>query len=301
MKLSDTIPIAFSVGSYGTYLEWVLTTLCTDQPTDPPFTVTGSSHAFLGNHVENNAGWQKYLQGNQPKQFVRFHPKEHETQSLSQNLDQVLADVDRMIYIYPDPNSVLLVINNWLSKVRQDWWAHDIIGHQGIEKIHSQWPACAGLTADEIPVWVRREFLSFYLMPSWYDQVEWYHPDSWQRDRCITITVSELLFDFESCLSRLQNFTCLDFQKTLEQIRPYHQTMLDMQKYLNQDLLCRQIVEATVHDRMFDWTGQDMPLPSQSWIQWQLRNSGWELHCDGLDIWPTNSVHLKQLLYPTNQ
>lgn len=300
MQIKNTIPIAFSVGSYGTYLEWALTTLCTNQEPDPPFTVTGSSHAFSGNHLANNEGWQAYLKNNQPQQFVRFHPKETKHQSLSENLDRVLSSVDRMIYIYPDKNSVLLVINNWLSKVRSDWWTHDIISSEGLDKIHANWPGCANLSAEEIPTWVRREFLSFYLMPAWFDQVEWYHPTKWQRKNCVIVSVSELLYDFELCLQRLQKFANLPFVKNLSDMKSYHQTMLGLQKYKDQDLLCEQIVQATINDTMFDWTDKEIPLPSQAWIQWKLRNSGWEIQCNGLDTWPTNSVQLKQLLYPIN-
>lgn len=301
MHIRDTVPIAFSVGTYGTYLEWALTMLCTDQDIEPPFTDTGSSHAYLGNHLANNQGWLQYVKDNKPKKFVRFHPKEQRTQSLSQNLEQVLESVDKMIYIYPGADSVLLVINNWLSKVRADWWSHDIVASEGLEKIHDNWPSCRGLEADQIPVWVRREFLSHYLMPSWYDQVEWYHPRVWQSNRCATITVDDLLDNFESCMDTLQRFAGLTFCKRIDQILPYHQTMLGLQKYRDQDLLCKKIILATINDGMFDWTNQDVPLPSQAWIQWQLRNYGWELQCHGLDIWPTNSVHLKQLLYPTTQ
>jgi hypothetical protein len=301
MHAKDTIPIAFSVGCYGTYLEWVLTTLSVDQHIAPPFTDTGSSHLFFGNHVENNAGWLRYLQGDQRHRFVRFHPKEKKNQSLSANLNQVLDSVDRMIYIYPDADSVLLVINNWLSKVRKDWWAHYIVSAQNLEKIHANWPCCAGQSADDIPVWVRREFLSFYLIPAWQDQIEWYHPDAWHDGRCAIITVSELLYDFESCLSKLQQFANLSYKKSIDEILPYHEIMLELQQHRTQDQLCKNIVETTINDSMFDWSGQEIPLPSQSWIQWQLRNSGWELACDGLDTWPTNSVQLKQLLYLADQ
>jgi hypothetical protein len=40
-----------------------------------------------------------------------------------------------------------------------------------------------------------------------------------------------------------------------------------------------------------------LPLASEAWIQWQLRNLGWEIKCHELDIFPTNSVYLKELLY----
>ena len=138
-------------------------------------------------------------------------------------------------------------------------------------------------------------------MPAWQDQIEWYHPDAWHDSRCTIITVSELLYDFESCLSKLQQFANLSFKKSISEILPYHKIMLELQQHRTQDQLCKNIVETTINDSMFDWSGQQITLPSQSWIQWRLRNLGWELACDGLDMWPTNSVQLKQLLYLANQ
>jgi hypothetical protein len=38
-------------------------------------------------------------------------------------------------------------------------------------------------------------------------------------------------------------------------------------------------------------------LASESYVQWQLRNLGYEIQCHELDKFPTNSVHLKELLY----
>jgi len=32
-------------------------------------------------------------------------------------------------------------------------------------------------------------------------------------------------------------------------------------------------------------------------IQWQLRNQGYEIQCHGLDMFPTNSVQLRKLIY----
>jgi predicted nuclease with RNAse H fold len=47
--------------------------------------------------------------------------------------------------------------------------------------------------------------------------------------------------------------------------------------------------------KMHTW--EPLPLPSEAWIQWQLRNLGYELRCHGLDMFPTNSVQLRELLY----
>jgi len=295
MKISDTIPIVFHGGSYGTYLEWLLTTLCSETETVRPFKKNGNSHGFGGNHLHDMQGWHKYVTKDIAKQFVRFHPKTNKDESLSDNLDCVLSTVDKMIYLYPDERSKLLAINNYYFKVWECWWQYQFLDQINPDKIYKNWPVDINTTMDQIPVWIRREFLSCYLMPAWHDQVEWYHPDTWGHDRCLILSVSELLHDLVFSLTRIGNFCDLKFAKKIEHMIPYHNEMLQLQQYRGQDELCQQIVHATVYDQDMVWP--DLPLPSQSWIQWQLRNLGFKLRCHGLDIFPANSIQLKKLTY----
>ena len=138
-------------------------------------------------------------------------------------------------------------------------------------------------------------------MPAWFDQVEWYHPSTWRNNKCCTVFVNDLLHDFKNTLQTIGKHCNLHYLRSIDELLEYHSKNLSLQKNLTQDQLCKNIVETTINDSMFDWTGQEIPLPSQSWIQWRLRNLGWELACDGLDTWPTNSVQLKKLLYLANQ
>jgi len=46
-----------------------------------------------------------------------------------------------------------------------------------------------------------------------------------------------------------------------------------------------------------DTVWDPLPLPSEVWIQYRLRELGYEIRCHGLDIFPTTSVQLKKLLY----
>lgn len=295
MQLVDTIPIAFHGGSYGTYLEWLLTTLCSDSEIVTPFQSSGSSHNFKGNHLSNIDGWHKYSQSVCFSQFVRFHPKSTKEESLGGNLDCVLSQVDRMIYLYPDPQSKLLVINNYFTKIWNDWWVYQFDKDISPEKIYNNWPIDPATPLDQVPNWIRREFLSFYLMPAWLDQLEWYHPDRWSNPNCLLITVSDLLYDLDNSLKKIQNFCNLKFKKPIGQLHESHETMLKLQPYLNQDQLCNQIVQSTLNDSELEW--KSLPLASESWVQWQLRNSGFEIFCDKLDTFPTNSVQLKKLIY----
>ena len=164
------------------------------------------------------------------------------------------------------------------------------------DNLYSNWPVKKDTPVDQIPVWIKREILSFNLMPSWYDQVEWYHPDRWSHARCQLVLTNELLHDFESTMQKLQKFCNLEFKKNIADLVPLHNTMLSLQPHLSQDQLCHNIVNYTLDNQLFEW--EEIPLPSQSWIQWKLRNRGYEIQCFGLDTFPTNSVQLRELLYP---
>jgi hypothetical protein len=295
--MTKTVPIIYNGGSYGTYLEWCLTSLCSSQPIIDPFTGTGSSHKFQGNFVSGTQDWRQYLSTGTPHQLVRSHPKIYKTESISKNLNEILNSVDNIIYLYPDKDSVLLTVNNYFTKIWDDWWSHQFFTEIDVSKIYSNWEV-AGIPIDEIPTWIRREFLSFYLMPAWYDQVEWYHLDSWNHPRSHNILVKDLLYDFESVIDQLQQTLNFCFVRPVSDLLPYHKKNLQLQKFKNQDKLCKNIVDSVVNNFKFEWSDQSVPLASESWIQWQLRNLGYEVRCHELDTFPTNSVHLRELIYP---
>jgi hypothetical protein len=297
--IRKTIPILFPGGAYGTYLEWVLTTLTSDTELISPFESTGSSHQFCGNHLLgfNSLRWHKFVEDDKFIPFVRLHPKTRQEESLSNNLLSILGTVENIIHLYPDKNSVLLTINNAHSKVWSNWFSNRMLDPVFSKNLYDNWPIVNDTVIEDLPIWIMREILSFNLMPSWQAEVEWYHPDKWSDDRCQLILVKDLLYNFEYTINQLQKSFDLDFKKSVKELLPYHASMLHLQLSLTQDQLCSNIVNSIVSDTKFDWCNQSLPLASQAWIQWQLRNLNYELRCHELDIFPTNSVQLKQLLY----
>ena len=69
-----------------------------------------------------------------------------------------------------------------------------------------------------------------------------------------------------------------------------------MQKFVNIDHVCQQILAAVVNGQYSEW--EDLSIFDEAWLQWQLRNNKLEIRCEGLDKFPTNSLQLRELLYP---
>lgn len=294
-----TVPIIFNGGAYGTYLEWCLTNLCLTDDLIIPFTQTGSSHNFDGNHLMDIQGWREYLREGRPEKFIRLHPKIFRDDLISSCLDEILQSVDKIIFLYPDADSVVLNLNNWVFKILTNpWtsiWKNPSKYCVDLEKLYNSWPITSGTPIENIDPWIQREFLSFYLMPAWQSQVEWYFPNQWQSSQCRYVFIKDLLHNFENTLTDLVDFLQLDIVRPIATLLPYHEENIKLQKYINQDTICNQIIDAILTDKSTAW--DPLPLPSESYVQWRLRELGYEIRCHGLDIFPTTSVQLKELLY----
>jgi len=292
-----TIPIVFHGGHYGTFLEWVLNTLTTDVPIIEPFRDNGNSHQYIGRHLINLDGWRDYLANQSPSTFVRVHPKVSKEESLSENLNEIMRSVDHMIYIHPDTETMLLTINNFFTKIWKNSWNKMILTDVGPEKIYDCWPVAKEVPIDDIPAWIKREFLSFYLMPQWEAQVEWNHLRNWANPGALPVLVKDILYDFENTITRIKDFCGLTFTKSPKELLPAHSRMLQLQEHTQQDHIAKLIIDSIVNQTEFDWSHTPITLVTESIIQWRLRNLGYEIRSHGLDIFPTNSVNLQNLLY----
>lgn len=296
----STVAIAFNGGAYGTYLHWCLHTLTSDCPIVSPFTSVGNSHGFKGLNLvcpDNMYTWIR--KGDHRLDFIRFHPKTTKRESIPQVMEKILDHLQHSILLYPDSDTMLLNINNYYSKIWDDWWIGQLqnIDHFDFNHILDQWNMPKNTNIKDVPIWIKREWLSYYLVPAWKDQVEWYLPDQWSHSRCSTVTLSDLLFDFERTLLQIESHCGLRYVKDIDCLKPYHQQNLSLQTHIGQDQLCEKIVDQVLQPKATDWQWPMLPLPSEAWIQWELRNRGFEIHCHDLDEFPTNLHALRKIIY----
>lgn len=298
MNNKNTVPIVFHGGGYGTYLEWCLTLMTTDRELQSPFGSNGNSHKFVGHHLLDMSGWRRYTESKDHWNFVRLHPKTKQTHSIKHHLNELSQQVNFFVYLYLDQSNWLLILNNQFDKIWKDWWKHSFqSGVINIEKIYNNWPVDNNTSIDNIPIWIKREFLSHWMMPAWLDQIEWYRPDHYRQPNCVFVPVSQLFYNFEDTVGQILDRSKLILTKSIAELKPYHDQMISLQQNINQDQLCKNIVESVINDIALDWKGQQLTLVSEAYVQWELRNQGFEIRCDGLDTFPTHSLQLKELLY----
>lgn len=302
-NMKNTLVIAYNGGAYGTYLEWAINSLTTTDEIVAPFTVSGpqkgnSHRTKLGKQLLNISEWRKYVCSDKEYPTIRMHPKTLSHESVKHNLEEILKDTSKVVLIYPDPAHELLCINNFMSKV---WNVKNPfegpLREINLDDIYKNFPVSRDTPTSDIPRWILREHLSYYLVPAWRSQVDWFLPDNWQHENCLVVFIDELLYNFESTVKRLQTFAGLDFKRDISDLREFHQQMLGLQIYIEQNKLCASIVDSVVdNDLYLEW--DDLSLASESWIQWKLRELGYELKCNDLNCFPSNTTDLKRLLDP---
>lgn len=296
--MKNTTAILYNGGAYGTYLDWILNTMTSDRPPVAPFQTHGTSHGWKGHQKPDIDAWRLYAQTLDEFAFVRCHPKTDQKHSLKNNIDEILNDCKQAILIYPSREHELLCINNFITK---PWPTDDVFDGplRSIDRqtLYNNWPVVEGVDPKDIPRWITREFLSFYLVPAWRDQVEWYFPDKWKHPRCLVIYTREIFYDIETVLNKIKKFVGLQFTKNIDILKNYHKQMLAMQTWINADQQVEKIVHSLIvpEAESIEWTA--LSLANESYIQWKLRGLGYLLRCHGVDQLPTNTAVLKQLIY----
>ena len=208
---------------------------------------------------------------------------------------EISQAVDKFIYLYPDEDTLILGLHNQYTKVWSDWWDKSSADELDLNLIYQNWPVDRTMPLTQVPSWIKREFLSYYMMPMWQAQIGWGDAFHFTHENCHVIKVVNLLYDFKQTLIDLQKFLKIAFVKPVESILEIHKKMLSLQTHLYIDATCKKITDAVATATHYEW--DPLPLVGEAWIQWHLRQIGFEIRCHGLDIFPRDSVKLRELIY----
>lgn len=286
-----TIPIIYNSGCYGTFIEWCLNYFSGNTKAIP-FNSNGNSHKFLGNYLESISGWREYLRHDTKCHLVRLHPKTLESESVIENLNEVLDSVDQAILLYADHQSLLLNLNNKFNKVwAEGWLAHN---EHTFQKNLIAWGEGKNLSSMEI--WEVREFLSLYMVPQHLSETELNNILTYKNPKLFKIEIRDLFDNFECTIRRLMRYCELpvvakDFDTIYSQWSP-------LQVHVQKDVVVNNIVNATIAGNEYDWNEHKLSLIDESVVQMRLRDlHKLDLKCYNLNVFPTNTTDLKKLLF----
>ena len=141
----------------------------------------------------------------------------------------------------------------------------------------------------EMEHWQLREWFSLFYV-AWAQ--EWISSADQVDNQFYKITNSEILNNPGLAFTKLIDFCQLTCQGNLQD---FSQQWLDKQLYiLNEFNLLEQIVTNTIDNIKFNW--RPINIVAEAVVQQRLRTKNYEIRCDGLNIFPTDSETLYKLL-----
>lgn len=141
----------------------------------------------------------------------------------------------------------------------------------------------------DMQCWELREWLSLFYV-SWVQ--EWIESQNQVPNNFLKIKNTDMLFNTKTTLLKIIDFCELTLNDNIDSFVLEWQ---QKQKYIiNEFDLLDKIVKSVVENIQFNWT--NLNIISEAIIQQRLREKGFEIKCDGLNTFPTNSISLYNLL-----
>ena len=276
------ITVVYAPGCYGTFLTkcvYHLTNLSITGKTDVVdlfcFDYDSSSHDF-----RNNQDFKDKIAKEHPKDLLAKH-----TQLLS-----ILPCADHKLDYFD--NQFWKQENKQIVSYSNSLFSQDEIQQKLIAGWNYQDPL-----SEMTPRWILREWCSFWLedcLNQSYD-INVYR----QLPAMLYLSTSDIFLDLHDVLNRI----CLRWNLTIEasvsQIQEIQKKFVKAQNLHNAQILCDQWVNNIIE--LQDQKSPCQTIFDEAWVQHQLRARGYEIQCDGLDSFPTDSASMAKKIYRKTQ
>jgi hypothetical protein len=286
-----TTAIAFQGGSYGSYLKWVLYQLLFPGEITVPWDRDGSSHNL--NYINSNLVTKGHLDYNDiesSRQYSLFtiHPVTDFGHNFIDRLHTINSYVNKLIIPYPNKDTYLLAVHNYLNKVwgegKNKWDTSlnyidplDLKVGWGVDDVN------------EAPNWILREYFSYNIFNSFESQYGWYAPDHFS-DGYYTF-LDNLLYNFQEEIENIRLYLDVKWRRDPGELQEHHNFNLSKQKYIHQDKIAYRIINS-INDEPICWDKDDITIFTEAFIQKTLREQGIVLKCTNLNDFPTSTKKL---------
>jgi hypothetical protein len=165
---------------------------------------------------------------------------------------------------------------------------NDIV-QQDLEKWNYQKPV-----DETTPAWILREYFSFYLaatLENGYDNKKYLSVPHIYSFCCENMWDSSM-WDIVNILT---NILSKKIHASKADVEQNHLNFLNYQKYHNMQIRCDQFVRDTIDQ--VDSVSPCVSLFDEAYVQHQLREYGYEIRCNNLDIFPKSSIEMHKYIF----
>ena len=269
------IKICYPPGCYGNYVTrsiYNYTDLRIGKYKNFKFDISGSSH---GQNIDSEL---KIQYGHLDSNNILFED--------SSNTLTILPCVDHVLDYYNNQ------FDKYVKKALVEYIVSQFSATEIKQKLQEGWNYFDDFN-NQTPVWILREFFSLWIVDCFNNG---YSIDKYNNVHSkISITTQDIFLNFIPTLISICDALDLEINIDNESIIENHTNFLNLQKYHNSQIKCHQWVNDII-------IGTQSCSPCQtifdeSYVQYLLRASGFEVQCDGLNIFPTSSTDMKKLIY----
>jgi len=151
---------------------------------------------------------------------------------------------------------------------------------------------------NDFDIWELRELLSFY----WFTRTDG-EIDAWEKvkllhqDKILFLSITDIKKNFiDTVIKSAQHFDVPVPDEMVSRLNEIYEKWLPLQKQINKDSICRQVVESLLDEILFDWSNCNLSILDEAWIQKTLRDNHVEIKCHNLNVFPTNTEDFLPLL-----
>lgn len=279
------ITIFFPAGGFGTTLEYAIRKYALEfESIDAEITDNGSMHSMI---KEFHPATLKQLKRIKRKNYKIITP-------VWPGLDMIDPSeyVKKCIEILPDTNVIFVSLDSKDQYELNELFAYYKTGKylQQTVKNYKMWNHEYASYTDMLN-WELRENLSLRFNPEAYIEAKNEIKSSW-----LSITPHDILYDFPKTLSKMFNYLNLTFDTTQDLLEFYNQWFKKQEYVINEYNLIKKILLKFESDTPLTW--KPLSIVGEAIIQAHLLRIGYQLNCYGLDKFPVEMDHLKQVSIP---
>lgn len=270
------IKVYFPPGCYGTYIARCIYNFTNLRPIpfeDFIFDSNGSSHDF----------WNKQKELSSIINYGHI------------GAPYLNVDAENVVAVLPCRDHKLDYFDNQYFKAENerlfDYVLNQILEEEVFYKLKTHWNYTGKLV--DVPRWIMREWCSFWLndvLKQSYESGEYNNIDS-----SVQILTPDIFDNWIESFAQMIQALQLTITVEVDVIKKQHNQFLKLQKFNNIQLKCEQYVKDVIND-----VNNNMTLHSifdEAYVQYLLRQQNFEIHCDGLNIFPSTTQQLKTLIY----
>lgn len=295
MPKSFTVPIVYTPGAYGSFLNWSIKYF-SGSTSDLPFDhSTGSSHNWSKfKHIKSTEHYIQYVTDTTTDKadFCLIHPVQEKNDNIIEHIEKIAKFSEKLIFINVEEDCFLHVMNNNDEKVYGGDGAllTDNLATTA-DNIKKGWDK----TLSEMDRWEKREFISLYAFGMQAEIIQTYRTKNYTNTKILMLNVRDIIFNYAETIKNVLNYCGLvEARSNYEEV---HTKWFSLQKHIHKDLLCKRIISSIVNNIIFDWDNQNITIVDEAYIQQQLRdNHQIGIKCFNLNNFPTNTENLKPLL-----